>query len=94
MPFMRIQALLGLLLLHLLQDRNQPFAVEFGDDLAEPGAPDALVFFKAGRGRKADDRNIGGARVRAYGLRQIEPVHLRHVQIGHDHIETSSRAQR
>src|ERR1044071_5989408 len=71
----------------LLERRDQPLAVELGDEIVEAGLAAALDRGRRGHRGERDDRPLGAARVGTDRLGELEAVHPRHFDVGHDHVE-------
>src|ERR1041384_4605036 len=71
----------------LLERRDQPRTVELGDEIVEAGLPAALDRGRRRHRRERDDRHMRAARIGADRLGQLEAVHARHLNVGHDHVE-------
>src|SRR5665213_331658 len=71
----------------LLERRDQPLPVEFGDIVVEADLTAALDRFgRYDRGQR-DNRQIGGQRIAAQAVGEFEAAHLGHFDVGDDHIE-------
>src|SRR5581483_256619 len=78
----------------LLERSDQTLTVEFGDIIVKSDLAPALDRVRRDHRRKRNDRNIGGARVAAHLLREFEPAHPRHFDVGENHVEAAAAAQK
>src|SRR5206468_304328 len=75
-----------------LERRDQAGTVELGDVIVETGLPAALDRRRRHQRRQPDDRHRVQMLVGADDFRELEAVHVRHLDVGHHHVEALARA--
>src|SRR6476620_6756626 len=71
----------------LLERRDQAGAVELGDIIVEAGLPPALDRRRRNQRGQRDDRHRAQIVVGADDFRELEAVHVRHLDVGQHHVE-------
>ena len=71
----------------LLDRRDETATIKLGDKIMETHPASALDRFGRHHGRQCNNRDRGSAGIFAKRGGKLEPVHLRHLDIGHHDVE-------
>src|SRR5262245_27964267 len=75
-----------------LECRDQPLPIELGNVVVKSDVTAALDRFGRYHRGQGDDRQSGGARIAAHGLRELKAAHVRHLDIGDGDVERTALA--